>query len=30
MPDAFIGAPPMAFGLGEEGLLNMNGDTGDA
>lgn len=30
MPDAFTGAPPTAFGLGEEGLLNMNGDTGDA
>ena len=30
MPDAFTGAPPTAFGLGEDGLLNMNGDTGTA
>jgi len=30
MPDAFNGAPPTAFGLGEESLLNMNGETGAA
>jgi hypothetical protein len=28
MPDAFNGAPPTAFGLGEDGLLNLNGETG--
>ena len=32
MPDAFSGAPPTPFGLGEEGFLNlnMNGETGGA
>ena len=30
MPDAFNGAPPTPFGLGEEGLLNLNGETGGA
>ena len=30
MPDAFTGAPPTAFGLGEDGLLNMHGETGGA
>jgi len=30
MPDAFNGAPPTVFGLGEEGLLNINGETGGA
>ena len=30
MSDPFNGAPPTPFGLGEEGLLNMNGETGGA